>query len=194
MQVFQTFDKELEGLKTYTALFHTKAGKDFEKWNNWNFTSPGIWDGDKDANFWYSPNTTMLYLTVPYILGQQSVQKIDLPLQPESITKVDQIVKSKILGVPIVFGDEQIDQVLWGPTLNMNSDYLVPLQGVYNGTTITTQLNMNFVERRYILSYFTVFDIMSKIGGFRASVMPIVGEFAPFFILFFLVQLSKIIQ
>jgi len=53
---------------------------------------------------------------------------------------------------------------------------------------------MNFVERRYILSYFTVFDIMSKIGGFRASVMPIVGEFAPLFILFFLVQLSKIIQ
>lgn len=53
---------------------------------------------------------------------------------------------------------------------------------------------MNFVERRYILKYFTVFDIMSKIGGFRASVMPIVGEFAPFFVLAFLVQLSKIIQ
>ncbi len=35
---------------------------------------------------------------------------------------------------------------------------------------------------------------MSKIGGFRASVMPIVGEFAPFFVLAFLVQLSKIIQ
>jgi hypothetical protein len=49
---------------------------------------------------------------------------------------------------------------------------------------------MNFVERRYILRYFTVFDIMAKIGGFRASVMPIVGEFAPFFVLFFLVKLS----
>lgn len=35
---------------------------------------------------------------------------------------------------------------------------------------------------------------MSKIGGFRASVMPIVGEFAPFFVLAFLVQLCKIIQ
>ena len=73
MQIFQTFDEELDGLKTYTALFHTKAGKDFEKWNSWNFTNPGIWDGNKDANFWYSANTTMLYLTVPYILGKQSV-------------------------------------------------------------------------------------------------------------------------
>jgi len=53
---------------------------------------------------------------------------------------------------------------------------------------------MNFVERRYILKYFTVFDIMAKIGGFRASIMPIVGEFAPFFVLAFLVQLAKIIQ
>jgi len=59
----------LLGLKTFTALFHTKEGEDFEKWNNWNFTDPGIWDGNKDANFWYSSNTTMLYLTAPYILG-----------------------------------------------------------------------------------------------------------------------------
>jgi len=35
---------------------------------------------------------------------------------------------------------------------------------------------------------------MAKIGGFRASIMPIVGEFAPFFVLAFLVQLAKIIQ
>jgi len=53
---------------------------------------------------------------------------------------------------------------------------------------------MNFVERSYTLKYFTVFDIMSKIGGFRASIMPIVGELAPFFVLFFLVSLSQIIQ
>ena len=53
---------------------------------------------------------------------------------------------------------------------------------------------MNFVERSYTLKYFTVFDIMSKIGGFQASIMPIVGELAPFFVLFFLVSLSQIIQ
>jgi hypothetical protein len=89
MQVFQTFDKELEGLKTYSSLFHTKEGKNLEKWNHWNFTTSGVWDGNKDANFWYSPNSTMLWFTVPYVLGKDTVSKIDVPLQPESITKKD---------------------------------------------------------------------------------------------------------
>jgi hypothetical protein len=56
-------------LKTYQALFHTKEGKNLEKWNSWNFTNPGIWDGNKDANFWYDAKTTMLYITSPYVIG-----------------------------------------------------------------------------------------------------------------------------
>ena len=138
MQVFTKFDKELDGLKSYSSLFHTKEGKDLEKWNSWNFTSPGIWDGNKDANFWYSPNSTMLWFTMPYVIGKQSVQKIDIPLQPESITKKDQIIKSKLLGIPIVYEDDVIKEVIWGPTLNMNQDYLVPLKDKYNDTTIIT--------------------------------------------------------
>ena len=62
----------------------------------------------------------MLYFTVPYYIGKQSVQKIDLPLQPESITKIDQVVKSKVLGVPVSHGNEEINFVLWGPTQNMD--------------------------------------------------------------------------
>jgi len=57
-------------LKTFTALFHTKEGEELEKWNNWNFTTSWDWDGNRDANFWYSANTTMLYITAPYTLGK----------------------------------------------------------------------------------------------------------------------------
>jgi len=76
-------------LKSYTALLHTKEGKDLTKWNSWNFTTSWHWDGNKEANFWYSPNTTLLWFTNPFVIGKQSVSKIDLPLQPESITKKD---------------------------------------------------------------------------------------------------------
>lgn len=63
----------MNGLKTYQALFHTTEGKNFEKYNNWNFTTTANWDGNEDANFWYSPSTTMLYITMPYEIGKQSV-------------------------------------------------------------------------------------------------------------------------
>jgi len=48
MQIYQTFEDELIGLKTYTALFHTKEGQLHEKWNSWNFTDSMDWDGRKD--------------------------------------------------------------------------------------------------------------------------------------------------
>jgi len=57
-------------LKTFTALFHTKEGEELEKWNNWNFTTSWDWDSNTEANFWYSANTTMLFITAPYILGK----------------------------------------------------------------------------------------------------------------------------
>tara|TARA_B110000285_G_C15102966_1_gene606116 strand:- start:688 stop:867 length:180 start_codon:yes stop_codon:yes gene_type:complete len=53
---------------------------------------------------------------------------------------------------------------------------------------------MDFVERHYIFKYYTIFDILSKLGGFRASVLPILGAFAPVGIMLFLVSLSDIIR
>lgn len=53
---------------------------------------------------------------------------------------------------------------------------------------------MNFVERQYILNFFTFGDIMAKLGGLKSSIMPILGEFGPFFVLFFLLSLVKIIK
>jgi hypothetical protein len=53
---------------------------------------------------------------------------------------------------------------------------------------------MNFVERQYILHFYSFGDIMAKLGGFRASIMPIVDWFGPFFVLFFLMSLAGIIK
>ena len=134
MQIFFKYDDELKGLGTYFALFHTKEGKDLTKYNNWNFTTPDIWDSKPDANFWYSPNSTMLIYTKPNVLGKETLQKIDLPLQPETIVKKDKMITKRILGIPMGFADEHINNVIWGPTNNVNEDYQVPHKTVYNGT------------------------------------------------------------
>jgi hypothetical protein len=47
MQIFFKFDTELNGLKTIQGLFHTKEGKNFTKFKNWNFTDPSFWDSNE---------------------------------------------------------------------------------------------------------------------------------------------------
>lgn len=53
---------------------------------------------------------------------------------------------------------------------------------------------MKFVERQYILHYYTIGDILATVGGLRSSIMPIIGEFSPFFVLYFLFELIRVIK
>ena len=55
-------------------------------------------------------------------------------------------------------------------------------------------LDFDFTQRVYSYSYFTVSDILAKMGGLSASIMPIIGRLAPFFALYFLLELSAIIK
>lgn len=51
-----------------------------------------------------------------------------------------------------------------------------------------------FTERVMEFHFKGVFDIMSKIGGFNASIFPILNWFGPFLVLYFLQSLCKIIK
>ena len=53
---------------------------------------------------------------------------------------------------------------------------------------------MNFIERQYIINFYTFGDILAILGGLRASIMPIIGQFGPFLVLYFLISLAKIIK
>ena len=53
---------------------------------------------------------------------------------------------------------------------------------------------MNFVQREYSFTYVAWGDIMSAIGGINAFLTPIVAQFMPFFVLWFLFELGKIIH
>lgn len=79
-------------------------------------------------------------------------------------------------------------------TPNLNKDYLVSPEPTFNGTDIVLSLNMKFVERQYILNYYTLGDLLSKVGGLRASIMPIIGYFSPLFVLYFLLELARVIK
>ena len=104
-------------------------------------------------------------------------------------------VTKKILGFNAGFEDIRIEHLAYRKNLNIDKDYKVPIKKrTSNSTDITIMIDHDFVERYYEIKYFGWMDILSIIGGYNASIGPMLGIFVPLFILNYLVQLAKVIH
>lgn len=61
--------KWIDGLKTKVNMLHNSEFRDKTAYNNWNFTSEEIYEG-LDGGFWFSPNTTLLFRSKDFVIGQ----------------------------------------------------------------------------------------------------------------------------
>lgn len=62
------------------------------------------------------------------------------------------------------------------------------------GTNIVSNIEFDFTERIYDIHYYGIMDVLSKLGGLRASIAPIIGYFVPLLTLHFLWSLAGIID
>ena len=94
------------------------------------------------------------------------------------------------------FSSEDVlqNQIMLDRTTNTNQDGKVPHRSFYNSSTVIVQFEFEFVERQYTLTYNGIMDIVSTLGGINGFIGPAIKIFTPVFILFFLLELSKIIQ
>ena len=192
-QVISEYDDELKNLTNFAWFWHN-GDRRADLYNNWNFTSSLDWDGNGEDSMWYNLNTTLLATTVYYKIGSDSIKVINVPLQPEKYILKDMNVTNRILGMPAGWENININKILYSATPDHDADLKSQKEMSYNGTNIVLNLNMNFVERQFILNFYTFADILSKLGGLRASIMTIIGQFSPFFVLFFLLSVTKIIK
>lgn len=103
------------------------------------------------------------------------------------------------MGIPTGWKDKVQNKLIWRKTVVTNDDGLVPVrilgkEDVFNQTHIVCNLDFDFVERIYNIEYFGLMDIMSKLGGLRSSILPIIGYLMPLFALHFLWSLAGIID
>ena len=70
----------------------------------------------------------------------------------------------------------------------MDDDGYTPLRPVYrvSGTKIVSNIDFDYTQRIYDVHYYGFMDVLSKLGGLRASILPILGYFLPFLTLHFL--------
>lgn len=150
-QLVMEYDESLTGLRTYTYALHTKEAANLTKYNNWNFTTSRIWDSVEEG-FWFAANTTILWNSVVYTVGQEQVALFGLELQPEFyVHKGQGSVNSSIFGIPTSYNDRISSKLLWSKASDINEDGRVETRSKFNSTKQIVTLNFAFTQRRYTL-------------------------------------------
>lgn len=86
-------------------------------------------------------------------------------------------------------------QIIWKKaTSNLSPDNFILLKPEYDTSTIAINLEFDFTERVFTLHFFTFGDILSIVGGLKASIDPLFTSITPIFVLLFLIQLSYILR
>ena len=182
-------DTELNSLAIKINMFHSKELGDLERYNGWNFTSRFQWDDLNSDNFWYSKSSTQLFESERFVIGEQQLSQIQIQLEPSTLVHVDRINDGFLS-----YSDDVIRELIWMASTNINQDSRISLSPSFNSSDVLIQFSFDYVERVYTIKYFTLFDVMSKIGGFSASLMPIIRYLSPLLTLMFLNKLAKILR
>lgn len=72
----------------------------------------------------------------------------------------------------------------------------LPLVNQNNVTSsnLDIALNFNYIEQTYTIKYVGVLDIVSRIGGYMASFLPLINILGPFLLLRFLKELADVMR
>lgn len=97
-------------------------------------------------------------------------------------------VSASFLGIPISSSDVVKKQLYYKQSKGIDQDFHIPQStGSFNNSNIVVLLNFEFTEQIFEIYYIGVLDILARIGGLSASILPILRILGPYFILAFLV-------
>ena len=101
-------------------------------------------------------------------------------------------VATSVLGVPITYNDDVERKIIWTKSTEYDENGEANIRDKRSSNTLTMPVDFDFTQREYTLKFYDFGDILAKIGGLRASIMPFFLFFAPLLVLYFLIELAKI--
>jgi hypothetical protein len=104
-------------------------------------------------------------------------------------------VKTKILGVPLTYEDEvtELSHFHFGDKQLLNNFGHVEKEK-RGSNELIVRVHVDLMRILTITSYFSIRNILAKLGGYKALIDPIIGLFIPFFVLSYLHKLARIIK
>ena len=104
-----------------------------------------------------------------------------------------------MFGIPYEWEDIEKSELIWKQSIVRDDNNLTPKRIVLPGeqikdTAIISNIDFEFTDRIYRIHFYGLMDMLSEIGGLKASLEPLIGLFTPLFIASFLYQLAGVIQ
>ena len=146
-------------------------------------------------NFISRPESTLLYSIKKWKLGQESIKEVNMQAHPVKIIDIGKNVTNRILGIGIKNEDSQHKII----NIDKINDQRIPKDlgvdredlDIYR---VHSHIRMNFNEQVIRNEYYSTVDIISSLGGVGASVFAITNALAFFFIINFMINISRIIR
>ena len=96
--------------------------------------------------------------------------------------------------MPIEFGDQTIESIVYERASDQNIDQKTPLvdEQEFKTSNIYIPYQIDFTERIFRKEYYNTMYVIKKIGGIHAVIAPIINWFMIIFTFNFLFHLSKV--
>ena len=88
--------------------------------------------------------------------------------------------------IPTSFEDIIEYKVHWGRAIDLNADYRIPNSLDVNQTNVMIMINFDYTEKIFTIKYTGVMDILQRVGGLQASIIPVMRFASPWLMLLFL--------
>lgn len=104
-------------------------------YNSWNFTTSYLWDSITNESYWYSKNTTLLWQSQTYMIGEVAPGLVTLDIQPRRFIHKAQDVIVSFLGIPFVALDIHNTDLYWKKAAGIDKDSKIPnAMGKFNSS------------------------------------------------------------
>ena len=131
-------------MKNRIWLWHNNDTRQ-DAYGGWNFTID-TWDADGPKAFWWSVNSTTIMKSKVYRLNRQSVETVNIKVEPSRKIFVDKNVSRSILGINLAWMDVETQRVNYQQVDHKDSDHNTHIEEGFNSTDIRINFNMYFVE------------------------------------------------
>lgn len=100
----------------------------------------------------------------------------------------------RVMGIVVSWKDKVTQNLVYDRNLNENVDMRTPKMMSFNDTNVNIMFTFDWNQREYIITYFGMEDIITSVGGMIAFLTPFINFLSPYFIIYFLFQLSEILH
>jgi hypothetical protein len=184
------FEEDFDDIPVVVSIFNTNETSE-TKYGDWKFPTK------EQMNIFMNDKTTILLMkTKMFTVGKEALKQTYSEVKVEKEIQKALTTGKQILGFPIQFEDKKTHRFsLQRPTNNINEKGELMTQDKYetNYRNLDIFLHIDWTRVVITYTYKSYSDLISKLGGYKGFLGPVLEIFFPLSSLYFLVELGRII-